>query len=265
MDFLNSALSTDNPSHIKSIQKAIIVIELLAKEDGELSLMEIAQRLNWPKSTLHGILATLRDFQYIDQSLETGRYSLGVRFFELGSQVAKKWDIVKVAKPLMKQLSNKTGLTIQLGIEREGKVLYLEKAEANSMVRIVSEVGTRLPMHCSGLGKTLLAYMNPAQVNHILKEHGMKKFTENTITNEKKLKMELEKIANQGYAIDNAEIMDGLMCLALPIRNGNGEALYALSASGLSAQFTWDKMTTILHDLQESVDKIEEFLRLNTY
>lgn len=260
MDFLEYALTSSNPSHIKSIQKSIIIMELIARENKPLSLNEITHRLGWPKSTLHGILTTLRDFQFINQSTTTSNYSLGVRFFELGNIVAKQWNICEIACPFMKDLSSKTGLTIHLGKELDGEVLYLEKVEANAMLRIVSEVGSRLPMHCSGLGKVLMAHMNTSQVNKIIKQRGLDKFTENSITNESVLKNELTVIKERGYAIDDNEIMDGLKCVAIGIKDWDGEVKYAISASGLSNQFSGDKTRRLVRNLRDAVDKIENSL-----
>ena len=174
-------------SHIKSVERAILLLEALAQEDTEMSLSQLSQRLGWPKSTIHGLLATLRDFHYVDQSLENSNYRLGTRLFELGNRVARSWVIKDAARPVMLRLVREFGETVQLGTEDDGEILYLDKLVANSVVSIMSEVGVRLPMHCSGLGKVLLAQKSPAQLKRIIARKGLPAMTKRTITTQAKL------------------------------------------------------------------------------
>lgn len=148
-----------NASHVQSVAHALMLLDMLARENREMSLTEIANTVGWPKSTVHGLIATMRDYSYIDQSPTTGYYRLGIRLFELGNLVARNWDIRALALPAMQDLNNRLGEMVQLATEDKGEVLYLEKLDSTHMMRIVSEIGTRLPMHCTGLGKVLLANM----------------------------------------------------------------------------------------------------------
>ncbi|CUS95312.1 IclR family transcriptional regulator [Candidatus Kryptonium thompsonii] len=115
-------------------------------------------------------------------------------------------------------------------MEKDDKII----ADRNFV--IISEVGKRLPAHCTGLGKAMLAFLPESDVKRIIKEKGLKKFTKNTITNKKDLFEELKKIRECGYAIDNEEIEDGLRCIAAPIFNGDGEVIAAVSISGPSSR-----------------------------
>lgn len=243
-------------SHVQSVQRALQLVELLAAEKREMSLTEIAQKAGWPKSTVHGLLSTLRDFHYVEQSAETGRYRLGVRLFELGNVVAGSWDVRAAAKPAMQRLSAQLGETVQLGAEDKGEVLYLEKIESTQLMRIVSETGARLPMHCSGLGKVLLAYKTPAEVKWIVSQKGLPALTAQTITSMDRLERELAEIRRRGYGFDNGEIMDGLRCVAAPIYDGNGRVRYALSISGLSANMQGDRLEKVIQAVVEAAHSI---------
>ena len=223
-----------NSSHVQSVARALQVLELLAEENMEVSLTEISKKINWPKSTLHGILTTLRDYRIVDQSAVNGKYRLGIRLFEYGQRIARTWDIRSLAMPVMQELNRAFGEMVQLAAEDSGEVLYIEKLDSTRIIRIVSEVGARLPMHCSGLGKVLLAYKSPAEVKYIMSKRGMPRMSRNTITDIQRLFEELDRIRTQGYAIDNCEIMDGLRCAAAPIRDRNGDVKYAISISGLA-------------------------------
>lgn len=253
----------DNPSqrkkktsHVQSVERALLLVDVLASEKREMSLTEISRRVGWPKSTVHGLLSTLRDYQYIDQSPITGHYQLGVRLFELGTLVARNWDVRSAAKPIMLQLNNTLGETVQLATEDNGEVLYLEKVDSTHLMRIVSEVGIRLPMHCSGLGKVLLAHKTNAEVKWILSQKGMPALTAKTITSLAKLDKELADIRRNGYGFDNGEVMDGLRCVAAPIWDGNSRVRYALSVSGLYNNMQGDKMKKCIDLVQKAARNV---------
>lgn len=246
----------ENPNHVQSVGRALKLIEFLANERHEISLTEISKKIGWPKSTVHGLLSTMCAYQVVEQSAVTGRYKLGVRLFELGNIVARSWDINTVAKLHMRHLNSELSALIQLATERSGEVLYLEKLESNQMIHIVSDIGRRLPMHCSGLGKVLLAYRPYPEVKRIISEKGLKRMTSRTITNMSELEKELKKIREQGYAIDNQEIMEGLRCVAVPIFDGDGKVNYAMSVSGLSVNMKGGYLEKVILRLKETAENI---------
>lgn len=238
-------MTKQNEAHVKSIERAFLVVDTLAEEPREHSLTEIAIKLGWPKSTVHGVLSTLVQYRYVEQSEETGRYRLGVRFFELGVKVGKMWDIRSIAMPHMQKLNAELGEMVQLGTEDRGEILYLEKLDSAHLIRIVSEIGGRLPIHCTGLGKAMLAYMPPVKLKRILREKGLASYTQNTITNPVALERELVSIRERGYAIDDGEIMLGLRCVAAPIFDAKGQVNYALSISGMQGNLEGERLEKI--------------------
>lgn len=246
----------EHKSHVTSVERALILVDILAQKHGEASLTEIAKEANWPKSTVHGLLATLRDYKIVDQSPETGCYCLGVRLFELGNQVARNWDIRSVALPFLQQLNKQLGEMVQLATEDDGDVLYIEKLDAVHLLRIVSEIGARLPMHCSGLGKVLLANKTPTEVRWILSHKGMPKLTSRTVNDPIVLERELAKIRRQGYAIDDREIMDSLRCVAAPIFNKDGKVRYAVSVSGIADKMEGERLDQVRMALLHTAEMI---------
>lgn len=243
-------------AHVQSVARALALLELLARENREMSLTEIAKASGRPKSTIHGLIATLRDHSYVDQSPETGRYRLGVRLFELGNMVARSWDIRSISLPAMRNLNGLLGEMVQLATEDKGQVLYLERLDSTHMMRIVSETGARLPMHCTGLGKALLAYKTPAEIKWILLKHGLSRMTANTITDREMLERELIKIRRQGYAVDDREIMDSLRCVAAPIYDRDGNVKYAVSVSGFANSMQGERFEMIIAELLRAADSI---------
>lgn len=243
-------------SHVQSVERAIRLIEILAEENREMSLTELSKRAGWPKSTTYGLLSTLRDYHYVDQNAENGHYRLGIRLFELGNLVARNWHIRTLAQPVMQRLNNQTGEMIQLAAEDKGEVLYIEKLDSTHMMRIVSDIGARLPMHCTGLGKVLLAYKKPAEVKWILNMHGMAARTKRTITDPARMEKELADIRKKGYAVDDGEIMESLRCIAAPIRDREGDVRYAVSVSGLAGSMTGEHFERVRAQLLKAAEDI---------
>ncbi|MCL1790502.1 MAG: IclR family transcriptional regulator [Peptococcaceae bacterium] len=245
-------------SHVQSLARALHLIEVMTDFKQEISVTDLSNKLGWPKSTTYGILSTLRDYRYIDQSPTTGRYKIGVRFFEIGNIVSRTWDIRNVAVPHMLKLNAIIGEIVQLATEDHGDVLYLEKVDTTKTLNIVSEPGDRLPMHCSGLGKVLLAYRNSAEINYILSHKGMPAKTPQTITDPAELKKQLELIRQQNLAIDDREIMDDICCVASPIFDNEGKVKFALSVSGKLNNMHGPKRELIISSLVQCTRAISE-------
>ncbi|MDN5362803.1 MAG: IclR family transcriptional regulator, regulon repressor [Moorella sp. (in: firmicutes)] len=241
---------------IRSLAKALMILDLLAARQGEMSLAEIARELDLPKSTLHGLLSTLRDFGYIEQSAFDGRYRLGVHLFEIGNAVANNWDVRRVAAPHIQRLVDELGETVHLVILDKGEVLYIDKRESHQSLRIVSQVGMRLPAHCTGVGKVLLAYLHPARVRQIVAAKGLTRYTKNTITDLNRLEAELTRIRQLGYAVDNEEIMESLRCVAAPLRDLNGQVCAAISVSGPAARMEGERLQLAIEHLTRTAAEI---------
>ena len=236
----------ESKNNIKSIVKASKIINVIAYEKKLISLSELSNYLNIAKSTLHGILSTLVNIGYLEQEQATGKYRLGVQLFELGSQIANNWDEKTIAKPYMVELANMTDETIHLAMLSNGEVLYVDKQEGNASIRIVTAPGVKLPAHCTGVGKVLLAYSKEDVVKGILERFGLEKHTSQTITNKEQLQEELLKIRKQGYGYDNQEYLDGLRCISTPIFDSNGNIQFALSISGPVSKMGKEKIKEYL-------------------
>lgn len=247
-------------SQIRSISKALNIIELLAETRQELSLSEISRRLGFAKSTAHGLLSTLRDFEYVEQSFFTGRYKLGLRLFEIGSIVAHGWDLRVNAVPHIQNLFDQLGETVHLVVLDKGEVLYIDKRESRQPMRIVSQVGTRLPAHCTGVGKVLLAHLGNAELKRIIATRGLARYTKNTITDQKKLEEELALIRTREYAVDNEEIMDNLRCIAAPIRDQTGKVIAAISVSMPTIRFSEEQFNQMVASVKQTASNISSDL-----
>ncbi len=255
-----SNLGISITGQVRSVAKALMILDMLALAHREMSLGEIAKKLEAPKSTVHGLLSTLCECGYVEQSPLDGCYRLGVHLFELGMAVADNWDVRKIAAPYIERLLSEMQETVHLVVLDNGEVLYIDKRESNQSLRIVSKVGARLPAHCTGVGKVLLAYLPPAEVKKIIETKGLCKYTRNTITDPNLLEKELQKVRRQGYAIDNEEIMDGLRCVAAPIRDHKGDVCAAISISGPAVRLDEDRLPIAIDRVTKTADEISAAL-----
>jgi len=247
-------------SRIQSVARALSIVDALAKARGELALNEIASRLSLAKSTVHGLVSTLRDFGYIEQSAFTGKYRLGVRFFEIGQIVAQAWEVRTVAAPYINQLLEELSETVHLVVLDKQEVLYIDKRESSRSLRIASQVGMRLPAHCTGVGKVLMAHLSPEERRDLIDKKGLPRFTRNTLTDVEVLEEELARVRTQGFAIDNEEIMDSLRCVAAPIRDQSGRVISAISLSGPLSRMKGERFEKAIKRVRETAEEISACL-----
>lgn len=214
---------------VKSIEKAIKLINTLAAANQALSLQELSNQTGFAKSTVHRLLATLRANDMVEQSMQDGRYQLGIRLFELGCAISNNWNVAAIARPYMQNIANELNESVCLAILSRGEALIMSFLESTSAFHVVSKVGSRLPAHCTVQGKILLSYLSPPQLRHIIRERGMQIYTPHTIHSIEALETELQITRERGYAIDNSEFHIGLHSVAAPILNHTGEATYSIA------------------------------------
>lgn len=245
---------------IQSVDRALQIIECFSKKDNELGVTEIANRLHLHKSTTFGLLTTLENRQYLTQNLENGKYSLGIKLFELGKLVEDGMDLRKICLPYLKELVDKYDETAHLAMRNGNEATYIEKVEGESGIKMGSQLGKRVYMYCTGAGKAILAFMTDEEINNIIKNARFTQFTCNTITEPDKLKDELRKIRKAGYSVDNEEIELGLRCIAAPIMDYSKAPVGSISIAGPTSRMGDEKVYSISKDLKYIADKISETL-----
>ncbi len=224
---------------IRVLERASEILYAFTLSEPEKSLTKLSRETGLNKSTVFRILDTLEVLGWVTRDDKTGLYRLGLGIFELGSRAVKGLDFYNISRPHLEQLVKITGQTVHLGIHDDGKVLYLNKLETpGTFISQPSSIGLRLPLHCTAMGKILLAFaVDEDKIDSIIARQGLKEYTKNTITNKRELLKELEKVKEMGYAIDNEEVQDGLCCVAAPIKEHNCKVVAAISVSGLSTYF----------------------------
>jgi len=243
-------------SRIQSVARALTILDVLADARGELALHEIAERVGLPKSTAHGLISTLKDYGYIEQCGFTAKYRLGLRLFEVGSVVALGWEVRTVAAPYIQKLLDEMRETVHLAILDNYEVLYIDKRESSESLRIASQVGMRLPAHCTGVGKVLLAYLTPEMRKEVIAAKGLPRYTQNTLTDAASLEAQLCRVREDGYAVDNQEIMDSLKCVAAPVRDQGGKVVSAISLSGPISRMQGERFQKVIRIVTETAEEI---------
>ncbi|UCF91812.1 MAG: IclR family transcriptional regulator [Desulfobacterales bacterium] len=236
--------------HINSLEKGTKVLELLA-EMGELSVTKVAEHLGLNRTGSHRFLATLRELGYVEKNQDS-RYQLTFKILELGMKTANRFEIRREARPYMQELSLAFRETINLGFRDGLEILHLDKIESLEILRMDSPVGSRAPAYCTALGKASLAFLPQNELDVLLNGVKLKPHGPNTITSKKKLRQELERIRNQGYAIDDEELAFGLRCVAAPIFDHTGLPRYSISVAGPAMRLTEKRMQQI----QKAVKKV---------
>ncbi|RLE14922.1 IclR family transcriptional regulator [Candidatus Aerophobetes bacterium] len=231
---------------MRSLQKALEILESMAKlENQKIGVSELSRYLNLPKSTVYQILSTFRKFRFVEQDGENKKYRLGLRLLELGNVVQSQLDIRRIAFPYLKKLNRETNETAYLVVLAEKRIVYVDCVESTARLRVRPLFGERVPLHCTSLGKAIMAFLPEYEVERIIKEEGLTRFTSNTITDPGLLKKELELIRERGYAIDNMEHEEGIRCVGAPIRNSRGEVFAAISLSGPSQRLSFERIRKI--------------------
>ena len=223
---------------VQSLSRALKLLNALSYYSQGLSLSEVALEVGLPNSTAHRLLTTLQNERYVRFDNERSVWMIGVQAFRVGSTFVRSRDLVSIARPYMRRLMDHSGETVNLGICDRGEVVYLAQVETQKMMRAIAGPGGRTAMHCSGIGKALLAFMEGDERDRLLSGLQMHRETANTLTSAEAVCAELQAITSANYAVDDEENAIGLRCVAGVIFNEHAEPLAGLSISGPTARLT---------------------------
>ncbi len=221
---------------VQSVVRALTLLDALGDSRGEVGVADLSKQVGFHVSTTHRLLATLIAQGYARQNPETGRYALGAKAFHLAESYLGQLDLRRAVRPTLERLSHETGETANLVILEGREALYLDKVESPQSLRIFSRIGRRAPLHCTAAGKVLLASHSRQKVDALLGQGPLEALTRSTITSRNQLRRELEKISEQGFAVDIEECEAGASCIAAPVKNAQGETVAALGISGPSVR-----------------------------
>ena len=252
---------TTSSGSVQSVDRILDIVEALADVPLGLLLTDLAAATNLHVSTAHRLVNVLVDRGYALKEPISGKYRLTLRMFAMGSRASGVWNLLDTARPYLEELAAVSKEAVHL-VERDGNsVVYLYKAEPyHQLVRMGSYTGLRNPMYCTGVGKSIMAFLPDAELEKLWKTEPITAFSENTIIDLDSMRQELAKIRQQGYAMDNEEHEYGIRCIAVAIRNWSGTPVAAVSISAPSARMDEEMINKMLPKLRVVADHISRML-----
>ena len=246
--------------NIQSVQRAFAILESFQKSGRkERSVKEIAVSLGLNKSTAFGLINTLAELGYLQQNAENQKYYLGLKLLTFSNAIQTQSSMIQIAHPYLEQLSSRYGETAHCAVERGGSVVYVDKVSSSGAITVNTSIGTENYMHCTGVGKCILAYLPPELQEQVLAAPLAVK-TPGTITNPRQLREELVQIRARGYATDDGEESIGLSCVAVPVFSASGKILCAISVSGMTPRIQLALQGSLLRDLKAAAGAIQASL-----
>jgi DNA-binding IclR family transcriptional regulator len=232
---------------IQSIIRAMTLLEHIAREGHETGISQISKSVGLHKSTSFGILYTLETLGYVIRD-SGGRYSLTARVCDLSDAYLRNVDLRQIALPYLMELRQIAQETVHLVIRESNHAVYIDKIDGPYKMSIVSQIGARAKMYCSGVGKAILAHMDVKDQDEVLTGE-LTAFTPYTITSPEVLRKQLQTIRKRGYSTDKQEIEEGLCCLAAPLFGPNNTVSGAISISGPTTRLTEKRLKQLIPDV----------------
>ena len=221
---------------VQSLTRGLSLLEALARAEGGLTLTDLAQRVQLAPSTAHRLLATLEKMGYVYQGGEMGRWYIGLQAFTVGTSFLANRDFVAQSHPYMRRLMEQSGETANLGIIDGTEAVFIDQVQCREMMRTIVKLGSRVPLHASGVGKAIFAALPDDQIDAILKVKGLPRITANTITSPETMWASVRVIRQRGWSFDDEEHALGTRCVAAPIYDEHADVLGAISLAGPSSR-----------------------------
>lgn len=237
------------PKHPKSysvpaVQRTLDIIEAMASNSHEMTITEANRKFRIPKSSVYAILQTLKSRGYVDKD-DADRYFLTLKIFTLASTLVDSLDLRKRLYPHLRELTEKAAITGHLAVLDSGYAVYIEKVEVLGALRLTTWVGKRMPVHSTSIGKALIAHLPDEHIDQIVATRGLTRFTDRTITSSRKLKAELARVRETGFAVSNEENETGVRAVASPIFNYDGSVVAAVNLGGPAVQIKAEDFASV--------------------
>lgn len=221
---------------VQSLTRGLSILGVLANAEGGLTLTDVTQRVGLPASTTHRLLATLEKTGYVYQAGDLGLWYVGLQAFTVGSAFLASRDFVAQGHPYMRRLMEQAGETANLAILDGTEAVFIDQVQCRETMRTIVRLGSRVPLHASGVGKAIFATLPDDEIDAIIKADGLPRITEHTITSPETMWAALRVIRLRGFSFDDEEHLPGTRCVAAPIYDERHEPLGAISIAGPSAR-----------------------------
>ncbi|CAN7767616.1 HTH-type transcriptional regulator BhcR [Mesorhizobium sp. LjNodule214] len=244
---------------VQSLDRALRILAIVAEGSG-LSLSEIAAQSGLAASTAYRMLTTLQNHGMVEFESTDQLWSIGVETYRMGAAFLRRRKLVDRARIVMQELMEKTGETANLGVAEDDCVVFVSQVETHQAIRAFFRPGTRSSFHASGIGKAVLAHLEPERVGAILRKAGLERFTENTLSDISALAHDLVRIKLRGWSVDDEERHPGMRCVAAAIFNEFGEPIGGVSVSGPTVRVTQERLAEIGPLVREAATEITRMI-----
>lgn len=229
--------ATESESQVPALDRALSILELLARHPEGLRMREIAEQLDLPANSVFRITATLEDRGYLLREDEHMRYQLSRKLLSLGYAAVGEDKLIEHSLDVMQLLRDETQETVLVGVRADTQGVVLEQVAATQPVKFLVDPGTHFPLHTSAPGKVFVAFLPPVEREALLARLKFIRYNERTLDSRAKFDAEIEKVRAQGYGLDRAEQIEGLHCVGAPIFNHRGYPIAAIWVTGPSFRF----------------------------
>jgi DNA-binding IclR family transcriptional regulator len=224
-------------THAKAVERALDILLVFLHAPHELGITDLSRSLKLPKATVHRLVTTLAARGFLTRDNATARYQVGLTLFRLGTLFAAQADVRRAALPVIRDLAQATGETVNLNVVINRRRVCIEKLESTHDIRHAVELGRPSPLYAGASGKLLLAFLPDGEIDAILAE-GMPALTPRTIVSATRLRRQLEEIHRRGYATSSDERVAGASAVSAAVRDGSGRVAAGLTISGPTYRFT---------------------------
>lgn len=248
----------------KSIEKVLQIITIMAENRGPMRLQDIAQQSELPASTTLRLVNTLVANGFARQDSSNQNYSLSLKFSYIGSLVNSSIDLRNIARPYLVDLAKKCNASACIAVEEDKSTLFLDIVESsNNSIKTIRHIGSRIPLHCSAIGKLFLLYYDNKQINEYISTNPLTPYTPRTITNKEDLLNELQTIRDKGYSINDEEQTLGVRCIAAPVYNYSKKIVAGISITDTIFNITSENLEILIDAVRSTAKKISKELSYN--
>ena len=249
-------VATGSKAKNSALRKATQILELVTAEEFGISAAEIALRLKLSRQTAHRTVRALEDMGLLIRAFAHDKYETGPALVKLATTILITSHRRGPWRAILRQVVERTGESCNVAVLDGYEIIYVDRVECEAPLRVQLEVGSRVPAYCTAIGKVLLAYLPPATRKKLLDVIPVKKLTKTTITYRRALEAELQKVREQGYAVNNEEFITGIDAIAVPIYDDHGVVVAGVAVHAPSLRVSATAMTRFLPILRDAAKRL---------
>lgn len=246
---------------LSSVHNALRILRVFTRENPEMGISELSVRLGLAKSTVFRLLRTLSEDHLVEKNKKSQKYHLGLAALELGFAVYHEMELRKVSLPFLERLTKSLRKVVHMGVYDKGEVVYICKLLPDDHLGTITQIGRRVPVHCTSVGKILLAHQSESEISGLL-QNGLTAYTDKTITDPARIRSCMAEVLKKGHAVSHDELKKGVSSVSVPVYNDYGEVIAAISVAGSTAHFYESQIQHYIRELKTCSRIITERLEL---